>query len=341
MATARYAPGAATGVLSTEVAVLVDLPADHRLVPVLYEAVRGGATVDDLLERLVERGLRDLPNLAIAAIVPAGVRVVVRGTGLAATDAEPRHVRASGVWTDRLVELATGVTLSLGPQPPRPHLPVLAGVVLAGSIGLGTPTPAAGEAAPEAAARPAATPAAQPPQPVTPPDAADPPVPAPPATTRPGPALPPRPGPGPEPTSAPSPATMQLTAWLQTEAELPPAPRLAEPWGLLRWPNGGAVPLTGPTILGRNPRIPDGYAGRPPELLRLHDPGKDISSQHLAISLDSGRVLVTDLGSTNGTRVVPPGRAGFELRPGEPVEIGPGARIILARVIELGFESLR
>ena len=94
-------------------------------------------------------------------------------------------------------------------------------------------------------------------------------------------------------------------------------------------------------ILGRNPRVPTGHAGEPPGLVHLEDPGKDISSQHLQIELDHGHVLVTDLGSTNGTQVVLPGRPPVQLLPYQPIEIQPGTRIVLARVLEMIFNSMR
>ena len=113
-----------------------------------------------------------------------------------------------------------------------------------------------------------------------------------------------------------------------------PRPQL----GILRLSNGDTVALDRGVILGRNPRLPSGYSGEQPNLVRLTDPGKDVSSQHLEVSLDYWHVLVTDLGSTNGTEVILPGRPPMKLRPNDPMTIEPGTRVVLAGVFDFVFE---
>jgi hypothetical protein len=113
-----------------------------------------------------------------------------------------------------------------------------------------------------------------------------------------------------------------------------PRPQL----GVLRLSNGDTVPLDRGVIMGRNPRLPAGYSGEQPNLVRLSDPGKDISSQHLEVRLDYWHVLVTDLGSTNGTEVFLPGRPPVKLRPDDPLNIEPGTRVVLAGVLDFVFE---
>lgn len=108
--------------------------------------------------------------------------------------------------------------------------------------------------------------------------------------------------------------------------------------GVLRLSSGDTVALDRGAVLGRNPRLPSGYSGEQPNLVRLSDPGKDISSQHLEVTLDYWHVLVTDLGSTNGTEVVLPGRPPIQLRPNDPMTIEPGTRVILAGVLDFVFE---
>ena len=110
------------------------------------------------------------------------------------------------------------------------------------------------------------------------------------------------------------------------------------PLGVLRLSNGDTVVLDRGCILGRNPRVPAGHAGEQPNLVKLIDPDKDISGQHLEVRLEYWHVAVKDLGSTNGTQVVPPGENPVTLRPNDPVMIEPGTRVILAGVFSFTFE---
>jgi pSer/pThr/pTyr-binding forkhead associated (FHA) protein len=65
----------------------------------------------------------------------------------------------------------------------------------------------------------------------------------------------------------------------------------------------------------------------------------DISRTHLRVTLDGWHVLVTDLNSTNGTLVTPPGRETLKLRPGEPLPIQPGTVVTLADGIDFRYEA--
>jgi hypothetical protein len=108
--------------------------------------------------------------------------------------------------------------------------------------------------------------------------------------------------------------------------------------GVLRLSNGDVVTLDRGVVMGRNPRLPAGFTGEQPNLLKLADPNKDISSQHLEVSLDYWHVLVTDLGSTNGTEVVLPGQPPVQLRPNDAMMIEPGTRVVLAGVLDFVYE---
>ena len=110
------------------------------------------------------------------------------------------------------------------------------------------------------------------------------------------------------------------------------------PLGRLRFANGEVVVLDRSLVMGRNPMVPVGYRGEQPNLLRLNDPGKDLSSQHAEVRLDYWHVVVNDLGSTNGTRVMLPGREPIQLRPGDPITIEPGTEVVLAGVVQCVFE---
>ena len=110
------------------------------------------------------------------------------------------------------------------------------------------------------------------------------------------------------------------------------------PLGVLSLSNGDTVVLDRGCILGRNPRVPSPLAGERPNLVKLVDPDKDVSGQHLEVQLEYWHVAVKDLGSTNGTQVVLPGESPVTLRPNDPMMIEPGTRVILAGVFSFTFE---
>ncbi|GAB3408270.1 hypothetical protein GCM10027515_25270 [Schumannella luteola] len=117
-------------------------------------------------------------------------------------------------------------------------------------------------------------------------------------------------------------------------AASPPAARAPQPTAhlTLRVSVGGAapLPLSAPVIVGRAPRaprIPDGLA---PVLVRVASPLGEISSAHVELTEVGAAVVVRDLRSTNGTRVLAPGTAARMLGPGESAVVPPGT------VIELG-----
>jgi S-DNA-T family DNA segregation ATPase FtsK/SpoIIIE len=64
----------------------------------------------------------------------------------------------------------------------------------------------------------------------------------------------------------------------------------------------------------------------------IDDPAKQISSRHLRLRPDGERLLVADLGSTNGTRI----DGGERLAPEVDTPLGPGQRLQLgAATLEL------
>jgi len=111
------------------------------------------------------------------------------------------------------------------------------------------------------------------------------------------------------------------------------------PLGVLRLSNNLVLNLDRGAVLGRNPRAIPGSTGPQPNLVKLNDPNKDISSNHLEVSLEGWYVTVRDLGSTNGTQVILPGHAPVTLRPNEPMTLEPGARVLLAQVFDFVYEA--
>jgi len=113
---------------------------------------------------------------------------------------------------------------------------------------------------------------------------------------------------------------------------------LRPPLGVLKLWAGGTVLLDRGVIFGRNPHVIPGTVGPMPNLLKIEDPNRDVSSQHCWVRLEDWYVTVTDLNSTNGTQVVLPHRAPLTLRANDPVAIEPGTRVILASAFDFVYE---
>jgi hypothetical protein len=93
----------------------------------------------------------------------------------------------------------------------------------------------------------------------------------------------------------------------------PPAPNLS-----LELPDGSRQALDAVVVVGRAPSAPAG--GPASRLVRLEGDG-DVSRNHARLAVEGGTVVVTDLGSRNGTIVRIPGRPALKLRAGEPTPI--------------------
>ncbi|WP_181408430.1 FHA domain-containing protein [Schumannella sp. 10F1B-5-1] len=95
---------------------------------------------------------------------------------------------------------------------------------------------------------------------------------------------------------------------------------------------GGAAPLSlgAPVLVGRAPRAPRIPAGLPAQLVVVASLTGEISSTHVELTEVGHAVVVRDLRSTNGTRVVTPGGPARMLAPGESAVVAAGT------VIELG-----
>jgi len=108
------------------------------------------------------------------------------------------------------------------------------------------------------------------------------------------------------PTPSPSPPTVSAT------------PPVARPNLSLELPDGSRQPLDAIVLVGRAPSAPAG--GPASRLIRLEGDG-DISRNHARVAVEGGTVVVTDLGSRNGTVVRIPGRPSQKLREGEPTPV--------------------
>ena len=103
--------------------------------------------------------------------------------------------------------------------------------------------------------------------------------------------------------------------------------RLAEVRFAFRLPNGEEIPLDVPCRLGRRPRPPRIIAAVPTRLIGVVSPNSAVSGTHLEIRQEGESVVVTDLGSTNGTVVVPPLGLRQRLRSGQALTVLPGTTV--------------
>ena len=104
----------------------------------------------------------------------------------------------------------------------------------------------------------------------------------------------------------------------------------------------GEIALDRPVVIGRAPQALGPDPDEEVLLVPVPSPHHEISSTHLEIRPGVPDPLVptvTDLGSTNGTLVIRPGRAPETLRPGVPAALAPGVIVDLGDglTIELGL----
>ena len=108
--------------------------------------------------------------------------------------------------------------------------------------------------------------------------------------------------------------------------------------GVLRLSTGDAVPLDRGAVIGRSPELPATDEAERPHVVRVPSPDKDVSRNHLEVTLDGWHVLVMDLRSTNGTLVTVPGEEPQRLRPDEAFPIPPGTVVSLADEVSFVYE---
>jgi hypothetical protein len=313
--TRTVVPGDWYGVLGDNVIVLLP-PAAKPRVAGLWETIDEGAGFDEVLDALISRGLRELPGFVLVAGEGRDVKVVIRGAGEAALTTEDGEVVVSGsadtTWVERNVAGVTALRVRVA-DGDGPAYAVGAGLVRVASV----EHPATAGALPmpdaEAVAVPVETRAPQPP--------------------------------APEPSRPILPPDPQLET-----PEPPPAPAADEadvdqgrPVARLVFSSGNVVDLDRPVVVGRAPDHGRLAAHEGARLVTVPSPHHEISSTHLEIrpgeGPDEGSAMVTDLGSTNGTVVVQPGRPAHDLQPGVSVRLEPGATIDLGEGVTISVEG--
>ena len=117
---------------------------------------------------------------------------------------------------------------------------------------------------------------------------------------------------------------------------LVPQPGQRPPLGMLVLDDGAVFQLDRDYVIGRDPALDASVAVGKARPLRATDGAGTVSRTHARIQLDGWLVLVTDLGSTNGTRIRLPGQAADQaLTPRVPAALVPGS------LIDLGGRQIR
>jgi len=124
------------------------------------------------------------------------------------------------------------------------------------------------------------------------------------------------------------PASSALLTDERNPGGTPPAATVQARYGF-RLRDGSEYRLDAVYLLGRHPKTAAGRvgAGRPTRLLQVSSATSSVSSTHLEIRQDGDAVVVTDVGSTNGTIVIPVRGRRQRLRAGESLSVRPGTRV--------------
>lgn len=108
--------------------------------------------------------------------------------------------------------------------------------------------------------------------------------------------------------------------------EAPPAVLSSGAWRL-SGPGQLEVLLLRPVVLGRDPGPDAARPGAAP--IPLQDPARSVSKTHALVEVVDDRVMITDLHSTNGTRVLTAEGLVHELEPGMATRAESGTTVLL------------
>ena len=228
---AAYTPGSWVAVGAEAGWLLVDIDPTDAIVLQAWSLLRSGAEIDEILDAVLQRGLRAVNNFALVRVSGDRRAVVVRGSAAATitVDGTDEQVSAEGVATWRehalpgnaaAVRLRADATAS-----DTAEAPLSPGVTLASSLRLSLSDAPLPVAPAEPSGPPAPPVSSGPPAPSGPPAA--------PASSGPSPAVPaaapPAPEPVPEPAPAPVPsAAAQLNGTAPPPLPMPPEPAVAD-----------------------------------------------------------------------------------------------------------------
>ncbi len=97
------------------------------------------------------------------------------------------------------------------------------------------------------------------------------------------------------------------------------------------------------SYVGRRPSSPRIIYGQMPRLVRVPSPKQEVSSTHVELRQLGASVVLTDMRSTNGSIVFPPGGQPRKLRQGESIVAVPGTLVDIGdgNVIEILPQEMR
>ena len=107
---------------------------------------------------------------------------------------------------------------------------------------------------------------------------------------------------------------------------------LRPPLGVLLLDDGTAYSLEDDYVLGREPDLSEAVASGRARALKVDDGTGKISRVHARVGLKEWEVVITDLGSHNGTRVFNPGDTNWTtLGANESVVLQPGGHVVVGQ----------
>jgi hypothetical protein len=112
-----------------------------------------------------------------------------------------------------------------------------------------------------------------------------------------------------------------------TQKTLVPQRAPRPPLGVLAFDDGSVVQLDSDYVIGREPTLNASVAAGQARPLSVVDDAGIVSRAHAALQLDGWRVLITDLGSANGTQLRRADEAPEQLTPHVAVELPPGSHV--------------
>jgi len=135
-------------------------------------------------------------------------------------------------------------------------------------------------------------------------------------------------------TAQPDPVTEDVSTRPFTPSEFDPV--LAQQFYRFRIGHT-VVWLDAVSYVGRRPSSPRIIYGQMPRLVRVPSPRQEVSSTHVEVRQLGASVVLTDMRSTNGSIVFPPGGQPRKLRQGESVVATPGTLVDIGdgNVIEI------
>ncbi len=142
----------------------------------------------------------------------------------------------------------------------------------------------------------------------------------------------------PEPTSVSAPEDVATRAYSLADLEA------AQTQQFYRFRIGKTVVwLDAVSYVGRRPSSPRIIYGQMPRLVRVPSPKQEVSSTHVELRQLGASVVLTDMKSTNGSVVFPPGGEPRKLRQGESIVATPGTLVDIGdgNVIEILPQELR